>query len=48
VNPQTSISFNRNAGPAKRRLKVRRYTISRLAGLMKARTGTQATIAVSA
>ena len=48
VNPQTSISFSRNAGPAHRRPRSPRYTISRLSGLMKARTGTRATIAVSA
>ena len=29
VNPQTSISFSRNAGPAKRRVFALRYTISR-------------------
>ena len=48
VNPHTSIWFNRNAGPHHRRPRLPRYTISRLAGLMKARTGTRATIAVSA
>src|SRR6202008_2897293 len=39
--------FNRNAGAAQRRPRLPRYTISRLAGLMKARTGTRDTIAVS-
>ena len=48
VNPQTSISLSRNAGPANRRVFSLRYTISRFSGLMNARTGTRATIAVSA
>ncbi|CAG7454721.1 hypothetical protein PICSAR200_02964 [Mycobacterium avium subsp. paratuberculosis] len=48
MKPHTSISLSRNAGPAHRRPKSPRYTISRLAGLMKARNGTRATSAVSA